>query len=51
LARVEDSGKGGMADGNIESLLDLYWHELHVLRVLSPGLMEILVTAEGGRVC
>ena len=32
LARVEDSGKDGMADGNIESLLDLYWHELHVLR-------------------
>ena len=40
-----------MADGNIESLLDLYWHELHILRVLSPGAIEILVTAEGGRVC
>jgi hypothetical protein len=50
-ARVEDSGKGDMADGNIESLLDLYWHELHILRVLSPGAIEILVTAEGGRVC
>ena len=51
LARVEDSGKGGMADSNIESLLDLYWHELHVLRVLSPGAIEIPVTAKGGRVC
>jgi hypothetical protein len=50
-ARVEDSGKGGMADSNIESLLDLYWHKLHVLRVLSPGVIEILVTTEGGRVC
>ena len=50
-ARVEDSGKGGMADGNIESLLDLYQHELHVLRVLSPGAIEIPVAAEGGRVC
>jgi hypothetical protein len=49
--RTEDSGKGGMADGNIESLLDLYWHELHVLRVLSAGLIEILVRAEGRRVC
>jgi hypothetical protein len=51
LARVEDSGKDGMADGNIESLLDLYRHEEHVLRVLSPGLIEILVEAEGARVC
>jgi hypothetical protein len=46
LAREEDSGKGGAADGIIESLLDLYQHELHVLRVLSPGAIEILVKAE-----
>ena len=37
MARVEDSGKGGAADGIIESLLDLYQYKLHVLRVLSPG--------------
>ena len=49
--RVEDSGKGGMADGSIESLLDLYRHVEHVLRVLSPGLIEILAEAEEGRVC
>ena len=49
--RVEDSGKGGIADSNIESLLDLYWYELYVLRVLSSGLIEILVRAEGGKVC
>ena len=48
---VEDSGKDGTADGNMESLLDLYWHELHVLRVLSPGSIEIVVRAEGERVC
>ena len=51
LVRVEDSDKGGTTDGNIKSLLDLYWHELHVLRVLSPELIKILVKAEGGRVC
>ena len=49
--RVEDSGKGGTADGNMESLLDLYRHEEHVLRVLSPRSIEILVEAEGGTVC
>jgi hypothetical protein len=48
---VEDSGKDGMADDNMESLLDLYRHEEHVLRVLSPGSIEILVEAEGGMVC
>ena len=46
LAREEDSGKEGAADGIIELLLDLYQHELHVLRVLSPGVIEILVKAE-----
>ena len=51
LARVKDSGKDGMADGNMESLLDLYRHKEHILRVLSLGLMEILVEAEGARVC
>jgi hypothetical protein len=51
LARVEDSGRGGMTDGNIESLLDLYRHRAHALRVLSPGSIEILVEAEGGTVC
>ena len=50
LVRVADSGKGSIADGNIESLLDLYWHKLHILRVLSPGAIEILVTTEEGRV-
>jgi len=49
--REEDSDTGGMAGGNMELLLDLYRHELHVLRVLSPGLIEMLVKAEGGRVC
>jgi hypothetical protein len=49
--REEDSGKDGMADGNMESLLDLYQHEEHVLRVLSPGLIEMGIKAEGGRVC
>ena len=46
MAREEDSGKGGAADGIIESLLDLYRHELYVLRVLSPEAIEILVKAE-----
>ena len=35
LAREEDSGKEGTADGIIELLLDLYQHKLHVLKVLS----------------
>jgi hypothetical protein len=51
LGRVEDSGRGGMTDGNIESLLDLYLHKEHVLRVLSPGLIATLVRVEEGRVC
>ena len=46
LAREEDSGKEGAADGIIKLLLDLYRHELHVLRVLFPGAIEILVKAE-----
>jgi|HubBroStandDraft_2_1064218.scaffolds.fasta_scaffold1489078_1 hypothetical protein len=49
--RVDDSGKGGMVGGSMESLLDLYRHELHVLRVLSPESIEIFVKAEEGRVC
>jgi hypothetical protein len=46
LAREEDSGKDGAADGIIEPLLDLYRHELYVLRVLFPRAIEILVKAE-----
>ena len=46
-----DLGKGGTVGSNIVSLLDLYRHKPHVLRVLSPELIEILVKAEGGRVC
>jgi hypothetical protein len=46
LAREEDSGKEGAADGIIELLLDLYQHELYILRVLSPRAIEILVKAE-----
>ena len=48
---LEDSGTGGTADGNIESLLDLDLHEEHVLRVLSPGLIATPITVEEGRVC
>ena len=40
-----------MVGGSMESLLDLYRHELHVLRVLSLESIEIFVKAEEGRVC
>jgi len=49
--RVEDSGRDSIADSSIESLLNLYRHEEYVLRVLSPGLIEILTEDEEGRVC
>ena len=48
--REEDLGKSGMADNNMESLLDLYQHEEYVLRVLSPGLIEMGVKVEGSRI-
>jgi hypothetical protein len=35
----------------MESLLDLYRLEEHVLGVLSPRLIDFRVKAEGGRVC
>jgi hypothetical protein len=49
--RVEDLGKGGMTDSNIKSLLNLYRHEEHILRILSLRLIEILAEVKEGRVC